>query len=241
MDITPDSVIYWQTGVLKLNATLVFTWLTMAVLTLGAIAITHKLTIPPAQMTRWQHGLEMIVENIRAQIESASNQDAEPFLPFIGTLFLFIAMANILEIIPGVSSPAGSLSTTVALALCVFFAVPIFGIQNQGLKAYLKRYLEPTPLMLPFNIISEISRTVSLAIRLFGNVMSTSLLVVILLSIVPLLFPVVMQLFGLLVGVIQAYVFAILSLVYVASGLRSQGAKGSPAAVSNTEIGGGYG
>lgn len=240
MDITPDSIIYWQADLLKLNATLVFTWLTMAVLTVGAIAITRHLTVPPVHMTRWQHGLEMIVEGIQAQIQSASNQDAQPFLPFIGTLFLFIATANILEVIPGVSSPAGSLSTTVALALCVFFAVPIFGIQNQGLKAYLRRYLEPTPLMLPFNIISEISRTVSLAIRLFGNVMSTSLLVVILLSIVPLLFPVVMQLFGLLVGVIQAYVFAILSLVYVASGLRSQGG-GGPEAISHAEIGGDYG
>jgi F-type H+-transporting ATPase subunit a len=100
--------------------------------------------------------------------------------------------------------------------------VPLFGIKNQGIGAYLKHSIEPTPVMLPFNIISELSRTVALAIRLFGNVMSTSLLVAILLSIVPLFFPIVMQAFGMLIGVIQAYVFAILSMVYIASGMRHQ-------------------
>lgn len=222
MDITPDNIIFWQSGFFKLNGTLVFTWVTMLVLVLASAWITRQLAIQPTQMSRWQHGLEIIVETIRGQISDASRQKAEPFLPFIGTLFLFVATANILEIIPGFSSPAGSLSTTVALAICVFFAVPLFGIKNRGVGGYLKHYIEPTPVMLPFNIISEISRTVALAIRLFGNVMSTSLLVAILLSIVPLLFPVVMQAFGMLIGVIQAYVFAILSMVYIASGMRKR-------------------
>ncbi len=222
MEITPDHIIYWQSGFFTLNATLVFTWLTGLVLVIGAAIVTRRLAICPDQMSPWQHGLEMVVETLCGQIREASRQAPEPFLPFIGSLFLFIATANILDIIPGVSSPVGSLSTTLALALCVFFAVPIFGIQNRGLRPYLKRYLEPTPLMLPFNLISEVSRTVSLAIRLFGNVMSTSLLVAILLSIVPVLFPAVMEAFGLFVGVIQAYVFAILSMVYIASGMRNQ-------------------
>lgn len=225
MEITPDNVMFGQSGFFKLNATLVFTWLTMAVLLVISILVTRQLSIRPENVSRWQHGLEIIIETIRDQIRDASRQEAEPFLPFIGTLFLFIATANILEVIPGVSSPAGSLSTTAALAICVFFAVPIFGIQNRGLGGYLRHYIEPTPVMLPFNVISELSRTVSLAIRLFGNVMSTSLLVAILLSIVPLFFPVVMRLFGLLVGVIQAYVFAILSMVYIASGMRRQKSK----------------
>lgn len=225
MEITPDNIIYWQSGFFKLNATLVFSWVTMLVLVIISALVTRQLSVGPDRMSRWQHGLEIIVTTIRDQIGDASRQDARPFLPFIGTLFLFIATANIIEIIPGITSPAASLSTTIALALCVFVAVPLFGIQNQGLGGYLKHYIEPTPVMLPFNIISEISRTIALAIRLFGNVMSTSLLVAILLSIVPLLFPVVMEAFGLLVGVIQAYVFAILSMVYIASGMRRQQAK----------------
>lgn len=225
MEITPDNIIYWQSGFFKLNATLVFSWVTMLVLVIISALVTRQLSVGPDRMSRWQHGLEIIVTTIRDQISDASRQDARPFLPFIGTLFLFIATANIIEIIPGITSPAASLSTTIALALCVFVAVPLFGIQHQGWGGYLKHYIEPTPVMLPFNIISEISRTIALAIRLFGNVMSTSLLVAILLSIVPLLFPVVMEAFGLLVGVIQAYVFAILSMVYIASGMRRQQAK----------------
>lgn len=222
MEITPDNIVYWQSEFIKLNATLVFTWITMAVLVVISALVTRQLAVGPDRMSRWQHGLEIIVTTIRDQISDASRQDARPFLPFIGTLFLFIATANLLEIIPGITSPAASLSTTSALAICVFVAVPLFGIQHQGWASYLKHYIEPTPVMLPFNIISEISRTVALAIRLFGNVMSTSLLVAILLSIVPLFFPVVMEAFGLLVGVIQAYVFAILSMVYIASGMRRQ-------------------
>lgn len=222
MEITPDNIIYWQSEFIKLNATLVFTWLTMLVLVLISVLVTRQLSVGPDRMSRWQHGLEIIVTTISDQISDASRQDARPFLPFIGTLFLFIATANLLEIIPGITSPAASLSTTSALAICVFVAVPLFGIRKQGWGGYLKHYIEPTPVMLPFNIISEISRTVALAIRLFGNVMSTSLLVAILVSIVPLFFPVVMEAFGLLVGEIQAYVFAVLSMVYIASGMRRQ-------------------
>lgn len=222
MNITPDSIIFWQSGFIKVNATLVFSWLTMLILVLISMRVTRQLSVRPEQMSRWQHSLEVIIETLRSQISDASLQAAEPFLPFIGTLFLFIATANFLEIVPGISSPAGSLSTAAALAICVFFAVPFFGIRNRGLWSYLKHYIEPTPLMLPFNIISEVSRTVSLAVRLFGNVMSTSLLVAILLSIMPLFFPIVMEAFGLLVGLIQAYVFAVLSMVYIASDMRSQ-------------------
>jgi F-type H+-transporting ATPase subunit a len=230
MEITPDHIIYWQSEWLKLNATLVFTWVTMGALVVISALVTRQLAVGPDRLSCWQHGLEIIVTTICDQISDASRQDARPFLPFIGTLFLFIATANLLEVIPGITSPAASLSTTSALAICVFVAVPVFGIRHQGWGSYLKHYIEPTPVMLPFNVISEISRTVALAIRLFGNVMSTSLLVAILLSIVPLFFPVVMEAFGLLVGVIQAYVFAILSMVYIASGMRRQQAKTGEAA-----------
>ena len=221
MDITPDSIIYWQWQWVTLNATIVFTWLVMIILVLGSWLITRKLAVEPP-ISRWQTTLEIIVQQLQSQIREASGQDPDQFLPFIGTLFLLIVMANILTIFPGYESPAGSLSTTAALALCVFIAVPVYGIKNVGLGNYLKHYIQPTPVMLPFNLISEVSRTVSLAIRLFGNIMSTSLLVAILLSIVPLLFPAVMTLFGLLVGIIQAYVFTILAMVYIASGMKVQ-------------------
>jgi F-type H+-transporting ATPase subunit a len=140
-------------------------------------------------------------------------------MPFIGTLFLFIATANLLGVVPGYWSPTGSLSTTAALAVCVFVAVPIFGIAKSGLGDYLRQYLQPSPFMLPFNIIGELSRTLALAVRLFGNVMSGQMIVAILLAIVPLFFPIIMQLMGMLVGVIQAYIFAVLATVYIASAI----------------------
>jgi F-type H+-transporting ATPase subunit a len=124
--------------------------------------------------------------------------------------------------VPGFQPPTGSLTTTTALAICVFFAVPIYGIAERGLKGYLSNYIQPSVAMLPFNIIGEISRTLALAVRLFGNIMSGTLIAAILLSLVPLFFPVIMQAFGLLVGLIQAYIFAILAMVYIASGTRAR-------------------
>lgn len=226
MNISPDNIVFWQWQWINLNATIVYTWLVMAILVVGSWLITRKLSVQPP-ISRWQTTLEIIIEQIQGQIRDASGQDSEQLLPFIGTLFLFIAMANLLTIFPGYESPVGSLSTTTALALWVFVAVPVYGIKNIGLGNYLKHYLQPTPLMLPFNLIGEVSRTVSLAIRLFGNIMSTTLLVAILVSIVPLLFPTIMILFGLLVGEIQAYVFTILAMVYIASGMSVQKRKTS--------------
>jgi F-type H+-transporting ATPase subunit a len=222
ISISPDSLIYWQLGPIHLNATILYTWIAMALLVGIAAAVTRRLRVGPP-VGRWQHTLEIIVENLKEQIGQASRHDPDPFLPFIGTLFLFIATANLLGVIPGYTPPVASLSTTAALAICVFVAVPLFGIRRNGLVGYLRKYLQPMPVMLPFNIIGEFSRTLALAVRLFGNIMSTDLLVVILLAIVPLFFPVVMELFGLLVGFIQAYVFAILAMVYIASSLRTRG------------------
>lgn len=222
MNISPDGIIFWQQGWFTLNATLVFTWIVMIVMVVGAWFVTRDLTVDPRRMSPWQNRLEILIDQINQQIREAVGQDPVPFLPFIGTLFLFIAFANLLTIVPRYESPAGSLSTTTALALCVFVAVPYYGIRTVGAKAYFKHYIEPSPIMLPFNIISELSRTLSLAVRLFGNVMSTSLLVAVLISLIPLLVPAVMTAFGILVGVIQAYVFAVLALVYIASAMRAQ-------------------
>ncbi|MDB9303449.1 F0F1 ATP synthase subunit A [Nodularia spumigena] len=219
MEISPDNIIFLQWGFIKLNATIVFTWLVMFLLVLVSWLITRNLKVKP-QISRWQNILEIIIDTINQQIREVSQQEPSQYLPFVGTLFLFIVVANMLTIVPGYEPPTGSLSTTAGLALCVFVAVPLFGILNRGLLGYLRNYIQPTPLMLPFNIISEFSRTLALAVRLFGNIMSGSMLVAILVSLVPLFFPILIRLLGLLIGIIQAYIFAILAMVYIASATR---------------------
>jgi F-type H+-transporting ATPase subunit a len=218
MELTPDNIVYAQWGWVTINATLVFTWVAMGVLVAISWLTTRRLSVTgPA--SRWQMALETIVETISGQIAEITRQEPRQFMPFIGTLFLFIATANLLGVVPGYWSPTGSLSTTAALAVCVFVAVPIYGIAKSGLGNYLRQYLQPSPFMLPFNIIGELSRTLAMAVRLFGNVMSGQMIVAILLAIVPLFFPIIMQLMGMLVGVIQAYIFAVLATVYIASAI----------------------
>lgn len=217
MEISPDGIIYWQSGWIKLNATIVYTWVVMALLVLFSIYVSRKLTSDPKKITRGQNILEIVVINVRNQIKEVSQQKPDRYLSFIGTLFIFIAVSNLLGVIPGFRPPTGSLSTTTALAVSVFIAVPVFGIASRGLLGYFKQYLHPSPIMLPFNIIGDFSRTLALAVRLFGNVMSGTMLVAILLAIIPLVFPIVMQAFGMLTGFIQAYIFAVLAMVYIAS------------------------
>jgi F-type H+-transporting ATPase subunit a len=221
MELSPDSTILWQWGVVKLNATIAFTWVVMAVLSLGSWMVTRRLT-GEGKMSRRRNLLETLVTFLNDQIRSTSRQDPGRFLPFIGTLFLFIAVSNSLEIIPGFEPPTGSLSTTEALALCVFIAVPFFGVLQKGFFGYLKHYIKPSVFMAPFEIIGEFSRTLALAVRLYGNIMSGTIIVGILLSIAPLFFPIVMQALGLLIGLIQAYIFAVLAMVYIASATSVQ-------------------
>lgn len=216
MNIDPSEIVYFQWGFVRITATLVFTWITMLVLILISFLVTRTIK-PGTKVSKGQNILEALVETINNQIRQISQQDPSKYLPFVGTLFIFILAANVLSIVPGFRPPTGSLNTTIALSLCVFLAVPYFGITDQGISGYLKEYIKPTVIMLPFNIISEISRTLSLAIRLYGNVMSSSVVVAILLGVIPLFFPIVIQALGLLTGVIQAYIFAILAIVYIAS------------------------
>lgn len=216
MTINPDEILYFQWGWFKINATIFFTWLVIFILTFGSWLVTRKLSAE-GELSRWQNLLEVLVVGIKSQIREVSRQDPGPYLPFVGTLFIFIALSNILAIVPGYIPPTSSLSTTAALAICVFIAVPVFGIAGQGVLNYFKQYLQPTFFMLPFNIIGELSRTMALAVRLYGNMMSGTIIVAILLTITPLVFPVVMQALGLLTGLIQAYIFAILAMVYIAS------------------------
>ena len=229
MRLSPDEMIIWQHGFLKLNATIIFTWGLMLALAVGSKLITRKLS-PDLKRARWQNLLEIVVTGIVQQIREVGLNKPERYLAFLGTLFLFVAAAALATVVPGYEPPTGSLSTTVALALCVFVAVPLFGIREQGLGGYLKSYLEPTVIMLPFNIISELSRTLALAVRLFGNMMSGAMIVGILLTITPFLFPVVMTLLGLLTGMVQAYIFSILAAVYLAAATRLAPQPGRPAA-----------
>jgi F-type H+-transporting ATPase subunit a len=220
-DISPDQVLFWQAGGVCLNATLVFTWAVMLLMVIGAWLITRRLS-SNENLSRWQNLLEIIVKGIQDQIRDISQQTPERYLPFTGTLFLFIAMSNLLTLVPGYIAPTASLSTTAALAICVLVAVPIYGITRRGLMGYLKQYIQPSVFMLPFNIMGELSRTLALAVRLFGNVMSGMKIAAILLAVAPLIFPIVMHALGLLTGLIQAYIFAVLAMVYIASATKVQ-------------------
>jgi F-type H+-transporting ATPase subunit a len=226
MHLSSDQIVFWQYGFLKLNATIVFTWGLMLALALGSHLITRRLSMD-LQRARWQNLLEMVITAITAQIKEVGLPNPEKYLGFLGTLFLFIATASLCTVVPGYEPPTGSLSTTAALALCVFVAVPVFGILDQGLGGYLKTYLKPTIMMLPFNVISEVSRTLALAVRLFGNMMSGVMIIGILLSITPFIFPIVMTVLGLLTGMVQAYIFSILAAVYIAAATRTR-AKETP-------------
>ncbi len=222
MEITPDHVVIFRWGVVHLNATIVYTWVLMLLLVGAALIATRRIGAGRPR-GRWGNALEAIVLGIRSQVrEINGSAGADECIPFIGTLFLFIAVANLLEAVPGWRPPTGSLSTTAALAICVAVSVPLFGIRRSGLKGYLRHYLSPNAFMAPFHIMSEFSRTVALAVRLFGNIMSGSILVALLLALTPLFVPVIMQVLGLLIGLIQAYIFAILAMVYIAAGLRHQ-------------------
>ena len=216
MTISPDSIILWQWGVLHINATIVYTWLLMFLLTAGSWLITRRLSTGP-EISRWQNLLEVLVSGMREQIQAVSRQDPGLYLPFIGTLFVFVLSSNLLVVVPGYWPPTGSLSTTTALAICVLVAVPVYGIAYEGPRNYFRHYIKPSPLMLPFNLIGEISRTIALAVRLYGNVMSGTIIVAILITLVPFFFPLILQLLGLITGTIQAYIFAILATVYIAS------------------------
>jgi F-type H+-transporting ATPase subunit a len=227
MRLSPDEMIFWQHGFLKLNGTIVFTWGLMLFLTVGSTLVTHKLSTG-LKRSRWQNLLEIVVTGIEKQIQDVGLRHPKTYLDFLGTLFLFVATATLCTVIPGYEPPTGSLSTTTALALCVLVAVPFFGIKEQGLGGYLKSYVEPTVVMLPFNVISELSRTLALAVRLFGNMMSGTMILAILLTITPFIFPIIMSALGLLTGMVQAYIFSILAAVYIAAATRVRRHKPEP-------------
>ena len=224
MKLSPDETVFWQHGFISINLTIVTTWAIMLVLAIGSRLITRKLK-SGLHISRWQCILEMIVTAISNQIKEVGLDNPKKYIGFIGTLFLFIGISNLCIIIPGYEPPTASLSTTTALAIAVFLAVPFFGIQESGIGGYLKTYVQPTWVMLPFNLIGEITRTLALAVRLFGNIMSGGMIVAILLTISPFIFPVIMNVLGLLTGMVQAYIFSILATVYIAGAIQVKKSK----------------
>lgn len=220
MEISSDTTVIWSWRFVNINLTIIFTWAVMAMIVLAAWMATRKLVVHPP-LSRWQNIFEAVVTIMRDHIREIIGPEISRYLPFVGTLYLFIAVSNLLIVVPEYRPPTGSLSTTAALALCVFFAVPIYSIAARGVGGYLRHYIEPSPIMLPMHIIGDLTRTLTLAVRLFGSIMSESMIAAALLSIIPFFLPVVMKLFGLLIGQIQAYIFAVLASIYIASAAGS--------------------
>ncbi len=195
------------------TTTVIYTWIIIGFLAVVLGLLSRRLTNEPGQA---QNALELIVEALIGFIEDALPNRARLFIPVVGTLATFILCSNLAGLVPGMKAPTSDLSTTVALALVVFGSVHYYGIRTRGIGRHLKKYLEPFPLFLPINIIEELSRPLSLSLRLFGNILGEEVLVVILLSIAPLLIPVPVMALSILTGSIQAFIFTLLALTYIA-------------------------
>jgi F-type H+-transporting ATPase subunit a len=206
-------------GPLHIGATVLTTWLLMAVLTGVAWLGTRKLRVE--NPTRLQTALEGVFLVLQQAIEDTAPGHAARLLPFIGTLWLFIATANLTGLVPGLRSPTGDLSLTVALAILVFLSVHWFGIRIDGLKAYLRHYLDPNPILLPFHLLGEVTRTLALAVRLFGNMMSLEMAAMLVLLVAGFLAPIPLLMLHIVEALVQAYIFGTLALVYVAGALQS--------------------
>lgn len=190
--------------------TVISTWIMMAII-VGTVAVVGR---------RWPAALEMLVNFLIDIVSSVMGRPVEPYLPFLGTLAIFIAAANVIGIVPAVVSPTRDVNTPVALALVVFFSVYYFGIRAKGLRGYFKDLASPI-FMLPMELISHVSRTLSLALRLFGNIISTELIVAVVFALVPLIVPLLLVAFSMFTGILQAYIFTVLAAVYIGAGLEA--------------------
>jgi F-type H+-transporting ATPase subunit a len=208
--------VLFHLGPVPISATVLVTWAIMAVLSLGSYLLTRRLALAPS---RTQAALELIVEAVDAQIIDTMRVAPGPYRAFIGTLFIFIFTANWSSLVPGVVPPTARLETDAALALLVFLAVIYFGIRAGGLSGYLASFAVPNPVMIPLNFAESLTRTFSLLVRLFGNVMSGVFVIGIVLSLAGLLVPIPLMALGLLTGAVQAYIFAVLAMVFIAQTL----------------------
>ena len=206
-------------GLLTLTGTVLTTWGVMLVLAAVALLINRLLQMEARTL---QAAAEGVVSAIEASISAVAPGYESQLLPFIGTLWIFLVTANLVGLLPGLHSPTGDLSATSALAILVFLAAHWYGIRSQGLASYLRHYLSPSPILLPFHIISEITRTVALAIRLFGNIMSLEMAALLILFVAGFLAPIPILMLHIIEALVQAYIFGMLALIYIAGGLQSQ-------------------
>lgn len=206
-------------GPLAITSTVTITWGVMVLITLLAWIGTRRLRLEPG---RWQSALEGAVLAMRDAIEDIAPGRADALLPFVGSLWVYLVFANLVGLVPGLHSPTGELSVTAGLALLVFAATHWFGIREAGLLPYLRHYVQPNPILLPFHIISEISRTLALAVRLFGNIMSLEMAALLALMVAGLLVPLPLLMLHVVEALVQAYIFGVLALVYIAGGLEAQ-------------------
>jgi F-type H+-transporting ATPase subunit a len=208
-----------ELGPVVITNTVVTTWAIMAVIWLLAWLVSHRLRIEPGPV---QTAVEGIVSTIEDAVTTVAPQHARQIMPFIGSLWIFLVIANLSGLIPGVHAPTRDLSATTAMAIIVFLSTFWFGIRIQGLKGYLRHYLSPSPILLPFHLISEITRTVALAVRLFGNMMSLEMAALLILLVAGFLAPVPILMLHIVEALVQAYIFGMLALIYVAGGIQSQ-------------------
>jgi len=206
------SAVLFHFGPIAITRPVVTTWAIMAVLTLVSWLVTRRLRLHP---DRRQTVLELIVTGIMAQIDEVIRKNPRPFLPLLGTLFIFLVAANLSGVLPGVEAPTGKLETPAALALIVFVAVHYFGVRARGLAGYLASFAKPKLIMLPLNIVSEVTRTFSLMVRLFGNVMSGEFVIALVVALAGLFVPIPLMALEILVGLVQAYIFTVLAAVFI--------------------------
>jgi F-type H+-transporting ATPase subunit a len=210
--------IWFHLGPIPLSSPVVTTWILMALLAISSWLVTRRLRVEPS---RSQLALEIVVEALLDQIRQVIPNGPERFLPLLGTLFIYLTVANLSSLLPGVSPPTAHLETAGALALVVYLSTHYYGVRIQGLGTYLKGYLRPNPLLLPLNILAELTRSFSLAVRLFGNIMSHELVIGIVLALAGLLVPIPLMVLGALIGIVQAYIFSILATVFIGGAVGS--------------------
>ena len=216
------SAILFRLGPLAITRPVVTTWAIMAVLTVVSWLVTRRLRLHP---DRRQTVLELIVTGIMAQIDEVIRKNPRPFLPLLGTLFIFLVAANLSGVLPGVEAPTGKLETPAALALIVFVAVHYFGVRARGPFGYLASFAQPKLIMLPLNIVSEVTRTFSLMVRLFGNVMSGEFVIALVVALAGLVVPIPLMALEILVGLVQAYIFTVLATVFIGAAVDTLGSE----------------
>ena len=214
-----ETAIFFHIGPFAITSVVVTSWGIMLALGVFCWLATRRLALDPGPL---QTMLEGVVSAMEESISAVLPDCAQQVLPFIGTLWIYIVISNLIGLIPELHSPTGNLSVTAGLALLVFLSVHWFGVRNEGLRRYLKNYLSPSPIMLPFHLISEVTRTVALAVRLFGNIMSLEMAALLVLLVAGLLVPVPLLMLHIVEGLVQAYIFGMLALIYVAGAMQSR-------------------